>query len=167
MESSLTSKRLLIVNLHILLKKLEHYGITGNSNKWFASYLNSRKQFVSINWLNSNLADAADVKCGAPQGSILVPLLLLIRINDLHLAIKYSEVHHFTDDTNLLNFNSCVNSIYRQVNLGLKNFRSNHRRCSIKRTLLKKSLFLKKLLDFRPVTLDSYTGGFLWILWNF
>ena len=87
------------------------------SNKWFASYLSNRKQFVSINGYKSNLAD---VKCGVPQGSILGPLLFLIYISDLHAAIKYSEVHHFADDTNLLNFNSCVKSINKQVNYDLK-----------------------------------------------
>ena len=55
------------------------------------------------------------------QGSILGPLLFLIYINDLHAAIKYSEVHHFEGDTNLLNFNSCVKSINKQVNYDLKN----------------------------------------------
>ena len=91
------------VEHHVLLKKLEYYGVRGISNKWFASYLSNRKQFDSINGYKSNLAD---VKCGVPQGSILRPLLFLIYINDLHAAIKYSEVHHFADDTNLLNFNS-------------------------------------------------------------
>ena len=36
------------------------------------------------------------------------------------MAVKYSEVHHFADDTNLLNFNSCVKSITQQVNYDLK-----------------------------------------------
>ena len=81
-------------------------------------YLSNKKQFVSINVYKSNLAD---VKCGVPQGSMLGPLLFLIYSKDLHVAIKYSEVHHFGDDTNLLNFNNCVKCINKQVNYDLKN----------------------------------------------
>ena len=32
---------------HILLKKLEYYGVRGISNKWIASYINNKKQFFS------------------------------------------------------------------------------------------------------------------------
>ena len=32
-----------------LLNKLDNYGVRGLSNKWFKSYLNNRKQYVSIN----------------------------------------------------------------------------------------------------------------------
>ena len=106
------------VDHHILLKKVEYFGVRRISKKWFASYLSSRKQFVSINGYKSNLAD---IKCGVPPGSILAPLLFLIYINNLHVAIKYSELHHFEDDTNLLNFNSCVKSINKQINYDLKN----------------------------------------------
>ena len=42
-ESSLTYKRLLTVDHHRLLKKIEHYRIRGNSNKWLPSCLNNRK----------------------------------------------------------------------------------------------------------------------------
>ena len=37
------------VNHDILLKKLDHYGIRGNTNAWFRSYLTNRKKNVSIN----------------------------------------------------------------------------------------------------------------------
>ena len=39
----------------------------------------------------------------------------LIFINDLHFAMKYCKVHHFTDDTNLLNFNNSFKKINKQV----------------------------------------------------
>ena len=37
---------------------------------------------------------------GSVKAPIQGPVLFLIDINDLHLAIKYSEVHHFADNTN-------------------------------------------------------------------
>ena len=87
------------VNHEILLKKLEHYGIRGIVNKWFASYLNHRKQYVTIDDTDSKIKT---IKHGVPQGSVLGPLLFLIYINDLHICIKNSTTRHFADDTNLL-----------------------------------------------------------------
>ena len=42
------SKAFDTVNHHILLGKLERYGIRSIDKAWFASYLYNREQFVSI-----------------------------------------------------------------------------------------------------------------------
>ena len=137
-----------IVDHHILLKKLEYHGVRGISNKWFASYLSNRKKFVSINCYKSNLADA---KCKVPQGSIMGPLLFLIYINDLHEVIRYSEVHHFADDTNHLNLNSCVKSLKKQANYDLKNLsnwlKANKISLNVGKTELVLFISSKKQLD--------------------
>ena len=89
------------VNHKILLSKLSHYGIRGVANNWFSSDLYDRQQQVTLNGAYSPFLD---INCGVPQGSILGPLLFLIYINDMHVSIKNSVVHHFADDTNLGNF---------------------------------------------------------------
>ena len=87
------------VNHKILLSKLSHYGIRGVANNWFSSYICERQQQVT---LNGATCPFLNISCGVPQGSILGPLLFLIYINDMHVALKNSTVHHFADDTNLL-----------------------------------------------------------------
>ena len=81
-----------------LIKKLDHCGIRGIANNLIESYLTNRKQFVSINNTNSNLAS---IEYGVPQGSILGPLLFLVFINDLPAALKTTP-RFFADDTALL-----------------------------------------------------------------
>ena len=79
------------------------------SNRWFKSYLRIRIQYVSINGYGFNLAD---VRFRVPQGSVLGLLLFLGYINDLNQALKLKvlNVHHFSDDKNLIHFSK---SVYR------------------------------------------------------
>ena len=96
----------------ILLKKLWSLGITGNLWMWFKSYLDSRKQVVSI---NCQLSDYLHVTSGVPRGSILGPLLFLVFINDLPTCGKLLL---FTDDVKCYNLgNNCnISSLQKDLN---------------------------------------------------
>ena len=96
------------VDHQILLAKLNHYGIRGVSNDWFKSYLSNRNQYVSINGYESGLAA---INCGVPQGSVLGPLLFVLYINVLDQAIKFCQVHHFAENTNLLSLSNSIKKL--------------------------------------------------------
>ena len=104
------------INHDILLYKLNHYGIRGISNRWFASYLLNRKQYNEIDKCKSSLKNITN---GEPQGSILGPELCLIYIND---TVNSSSLNllSFADDTTVYQSGSDINNRTKNVNRELK-----------------------------------------------
>ena len=92
----------------ILLQKLDHHGIRGNINDWFASYLLGRSQ-------GSNLSIECMTSCGVPQESVLGPLLFVIYINDIHYSSAKFSFFLFADDTNLLYADTNLKSLEETV----------------------------------------------------
>ena len=82
----------------ILLQKLQLYGLDIKSLAWFRSYLDDRRQLVSI---GDKESPTACVCHGVPQGSILGPLLFVAYINDVPLHVKCAEIDLYADDTTL------------------------------------------------------------------
>ena len=85
------------VNHSLLLHKLHHYGIRGQTWTWISNFLSDRQQSVVVDGFNSN---PVSVRSGVPQGSVLGPCLFLAYINDLPANLS-SGVRLFADDTAL------------------------------------------------------------------
>ena len=97
-NSSDLSKDFATVDHHILISKLEHYGIRGTALRWLESYLSGRQQYVEFNGICS---ESCQIKCGVPQGCLLGPFLFLLYMNDLCNLSKAVDFILFADDTNV------------------------------------------------------------------
>ena len=105
------------VDHHILLQKLEHYGIRGIVLQFCLLFLESRKYFACINKFCSTLRD---VNIEVPQGSTLGPLLSVLYINDLPNSVN-SVPRLFADDTCLLVNSSLIDHLESILTIELSN----------------------------------------------
>ena len=94
------SQAFVTINIEILIKKLNHYGIRGVPNSWFKPYLKGRKQLINITSHESE--NMWDILHGVPQETILGPLLFSLYIDDFRKCLSFPEAILFADDTTLL-----------------------------------------------------------------
>ena len=81
-----------------LISKLRELGFGGNILSLLTTFLKDRRQKVVLNGLES---DWQSILSGVPEGSVLVPLLVLVYIHDLTEGIS-SNIKLFTDDSSFL-----------------------------------------------------------------
>ena len=86
------------MNHQLLLSRLREFGLDTATCGWFSSYHADRRQSTCINAVQS---EEIAVDTGAPQGSVLGPLLFSLFVNNLPAQLQGVATVLFADDTSL------------------------------------------------------------------
>ena len=86
-------------------------GFSNGVIDWFRSYLRSSKFHVNV---HDKFSTTAELRCGAPQRSILGPLLFLLYINDMPQAVD-CDLFIYADDTCLLYQHKDLDQISKEL----------------------------------------------------
>jgi len=95
------------INHKILIGMIKSLGLSNQCLAWFNNYFTDRFHCVKS---EGRLSSPVAVSIGAPQGSILGPILFSVYINYVALAVGDSKIHLYADDTILYwpNYEHCV-----------------------------------------------------------
>ncbi len=82
-----------------LMFNFKHHGIAGNLHSWIENWLSNRKHRVVI---NGSALNWAPVTSSVPQGSVLVPVLFIIYLNNIDIRLN-NFIAKFVGDTKIGN----------------------------------------------------------------
>ena len=134
------------VSHDLILQKLKvQYKIDGTLLKFFANYLQGRKQQVII---DNAVSNSVDVLSGVPQGSIFGPLSFVLFINDIYESIDAeTNIELYADDTKIwreIKSESDCNFLQKDIDALYAWFRNN------KMSFHPDKCKVVSIYDFRP-----------------
>ena len=83
------SKAFDVVDIGLLLFKLEKYDVSGPLLQWLGSYLSGRSQRVKF---GTAISDSIVVRSGVPQRGVLAPLMFKVYINDVPKLYQHLHI---------------------------------------------------------------------------
>ena len=101
------------LDIDLLCQKLEIFGFSTLTVKWFRSFLSDRSQRVRI---GQTFSDLCWLTSGVPQGGILSPIIFTLFTADLELWCKFSKIYGYADDTT----SSCKGKNLEEIIANLK-----------------------------------------------
>lgn len=111
-----------LLDIDLLLTKLQTYGVRGTASKWLRSFLSGRIQRVVLNVDGMRYSSASsEVDSGVPQGSLLGPLLFITFVNDI---FSYNSINNhimlFADDTSVISSATSTDELSFNADIAVK-----------------------------------------------
>ena len=87
---------------HLLIPKLLNMGVSNKSSMWILEFLTNRPQFVFIkSGDHAYNSSTLITNTGAPQGTVLAPILFSIYTNDCTSSFSNIPIIKYADDTSI------------------------------------------------------------------